>query len=202
MDGPNRPSQRLRRSAAAPWTDDRIELLKARWSQGASARQISEEFGCGMTRNAVLGKLHRLGIARGSRHAVAGRKASAAERARRSDSGLLRPPPAPDMGGLRPRQQRSVPAWVRDAKPYIDDPLLDVAVPTSQRRSFLELDNRTCRWPIGDPGKPDLQFCGAEPREGKPYCAPHCARAYRPRVENAPGGSNKPAHRFISKTAA
>jgi hypothetical protein len=108
MDGPNRLPQRLGRSAGAPWSDDRTELLKARWSQGASARQISEEFGCGMTRNAVLGKLHRLGVARGSHHAVAGRKASAAERARRSDSGLLRPPPAPDMGGLQPRRQRSV----------------------------------------------------------------------------------------------
>jgi hypothetical protein len=72
---------------------------------------------------------------------------------------------------------------VTDATPYIDDPLVDTDIPPPQRRSFLELTSHTCRWPIGDPSNSDFFFCGAEPSQHKPYCAAHCARAYRPRQQ-------------------
>ena len=87
--------------------------------------------------------------------------------------------------GARARD-RPPPAWVAAAEPYVDDPLTDAGIPFSQRRSLLELSERTCRWPVGDPGSAAFFYCGAEPVAGKPYCAAHCARAYRPPDDATP----------------
>jgi GcrA cell cycle regulator len=164
--------------------------LRARWSQGASARQIAKELGGGISRKAVLGKVRRLGLAQPSPYGGARRKRSAAERDRRARKRAPGGRPGGHVGGMHPSPHRSVPAWVSHARSHIDDPLADADIPLSQRRSLLELDRRTCRWPIGNPGSPDFLFCGAEPRKGKPYCAAHCARAYLPEKETTLRAAN------------
>jgi GcrA cell cycle regulator len=179
-----------RRSLPSLWTKERIARLKARWSAGATAKEISKELAHGISRSAVLGAIRRLGLAhlspyggrRGRRrkhgnynkardgrvkNAVAGKAGRRSTRA-----------PAPEPAPLSGRPERQPPAWVRNAKPYVDDPRVDADVPLLQRRSFLELDKSTCRWPVGDPCRPDFFFCGARPLAGKPYCAAHAARAY------------------------
>jgi GcrA cell cycle regulator len=163
----------MRSGATSPWTDERIERLKTRWSQGASARQIARELGHGISRSAVLGKIHRLGIAGMSPHAGARGQQPAGKilRGRRRGTGL---------GVVA---QQPLPAWVIGARPYVDDPLRDAGIPMQQRRPLLGLSDGTCRWPVGDPASSDFFFCGAEPIRGKPYCAAHCARAYRPETE-------------------
>jgi hypothetical protein len=65
------------------------------------------------------------------------------------------------------------------AQPYADDPLADADIPPAQRRALVDLDGKTCRWPVGDPSSPHFFFCGAVPLAGKPYCDRHAARAYR-----------------------
>jgi GcrA cell cycle regulator len=164
-------SQRAPGAPASPWTDERLDRLKVRWSQGATARQISQELGHGISRCAVLGKIHRLRIEDASLH-VAGLGI---------DAGRPVLKPVQFAGAERSRQPRVLPTWVVNAKPYIDDAGVDADIPHSQRRSFSELNGGTCRWPVGEPGQSNLFFCGAEPLPTKPYCAAHCARAYRRR---------------------
>jgi hypothetical protein len=78
-------------------------------------------------------------------------------------------------------------AWIVAAKPYADDPAIDASIPAAHRRYFLDLDSQSCRWPVGDPASPDFFFCGAQPLVDKPYCAEHCARAYRAQEAPARG---------------
>jgi GcrA cell cycle regulator len=179
------------RSRPSPWTRRWVTRLKARWAAGATAKEISEELAHGISRSAVLSAVHRFGIVHlspfGGRR---GRRRKDGKRGRAGDRRLIRAtagratgrracapaaPPAPLPGNAQPQ----LPAWVRNAKPYVDDPRVDADVPLSQRRSFLELDSSTCRWPVGDPCQSDFFFCGARPLEGKPYCAAHDARAYQ-----------------------
>jgi GcrA cell cycle regulator len=182
----------MRRYATSRWTDERIALVKTLWAQGASARRIARELGDDISRSAVLGKIHRLGIVQTSPNSGA----------RRSESRNARPAPRRehDAAGELSGSQDGVPAWVRNAEPYIDDPLVDADIPTSRRRVLLELTGRVCRWPVGDPSRSDFFFCGAETFPGKPYCAAHCARAYRPEEEaTRPEGASVPGRARISR---
>lgn len=131
------------------WLEERIMILKQRWVEGASAGVIAKELG--VSRNAVIGKVHRLGLEARKKHPVGGRPVSTHKRVRKPILKLIPPP------------------------------IADELIPIDQRRHFLELTPKCCRWPIGDPHSGfwdgDLFFCGAEAVEGKPYCAPHAWRA-------------------------
>jgi GcrA cell cycle regulator len=187
MEGSIILRRRRRTTAKSPWTQERVEYSTARWSEGASARQISRELGHGISRSAVLGLIYRLGIAdlspfggrrgrRSNKKAAGAKKAGAKKTTRAKGARARKRSPAP-----RPvwTYRRLLPAWVGDANPYVDDPGIDAAIPHAQRRSLLELTDDTCRWPVGDPCAADFFFCGAPPLPGKPYCAAHCARAER-----------------------
>ena len=151
------------------WNDERVEMLKRLWAEGLSASHIATELG-GVTRNAVIGKVHRLGLS--------GRAKSAA------------------TANPRPRKTRAHPQMMRVARPAMrgntalatafdyeieaEPEMLDNVVPMGQRRSLLELSEHTCRWPIGDPGDADFFFCGGQSAAGLPYCSHHCRVAYQP----------------------
>jgi GcrA cell cycle regulator len=143
-----------------------------RWSQGASARQISRELGAGISRSAVLGKIHRLGIAQ---FAPYDRRYDEARsrRAPRAAKYLGRAP-------VPPQGRVELTSWIAITEPYRDDPTLDAGIPPAQRRSLLELTGETCRWPVGDPARADFFFCGAPPIGDGPYCAEHHLRARAP----------------------
>lgn len=157
--------------ARSPWTEERIAYVRTRWSSGASARRISDELGNGISRNAVLGLLHRLELARLS--PFAGRRGRRSDRTMAGRFAHFYPSRAetPISAPATP------PAWVANARPYVDDPGSDAGIRPSQRRTLLQLDDRTCRWPVGDPCRPDFFFCGAKPVRGKPYCAAHDMRS-------------------------
>jgi len=188
ISGPLRPSPDpegsivgvMRQFATSPWTEERIEHVKTRWSQGASARQIARELGNVVSRSAVLGKVHRLGIAQSSPNCGARDHQLERKNARHAPASAHKRMRERDAAGALADSRRQIPAWVRDAEPYIDNPLVDAGIPFAQRRVFLELSGRSCRWPVGDPRRSDFFFCGAEAFPGKPYCLAHCARAYRP----------------------
>src|SRR5947209_815651 len=151
------------------WSDDRVEQLKKLWESGLSASQIAAELGA-VTRNAVIGKVHRLGLA-----GRAKAPSSAAPRARkpRAHSHALRPG-RPSLRGNTALAQ----AYELDFEPQPE--LIDNIIPLGQRRSLLELNDETCRWPIGDPGQADFFFCGGQTITGLPYCAYHSRVAYQP----------------------
>jgi GcrA cell cycle regulator len=151
------------------WTDERVEQLKKLWSDGLSASQIAAELG-GITRNAVIGKVHRLGL---SGRAKSTSSASARPRKARSQSHMLRIGRASIRGNTALAHAYEVDA---EAEPE----LIENIIPIGQRRTILELTEQTCRWPVGDPGSADFFFCGGNTLGGLPYCAYHSRVAYQP----------------------
>jgi GcrA cell cycle regulator len=150
------------------WTDERVELLKKLWSDGLSASQIAAALG-GVTRNAVIGKVHRLGL---SGRAKSASSAGPRPRKARSSSHMLRMARASIRGNTALAH-----AYEFDTEATPE--LIDNIIPIGQRRTLLELTEQTCRWPIGDPGSGDFFFCGGIPIGGLPYCAYHSRVAYQ-----------------------
>ena len=139
------------------WTEDRVDVLKKLWLEGLSASQIAKQLGGGVTRNAVIGKVHRLGLS--------GRAAPS-----KPTRIIVRPPrPRPAVSVSQPRRVEThsapvVRAYVRDEAPG--------------SATVLTLNARSCRWPIGDPSNGDFTFCGQGAAHG-PYCEHHAAVAYQ-----------------------
>jgi GcrA cell cycle regulator len=150
-----------------------MRLLRRRWRQGARVREIAAELGHGFTKNAVIAKIHRLGIAELSPFGGAPGRRYAAKTIRN----VPKPASAPSVALWYRRGPP--PAWVVNAQPYVEDARVDARIPRRQRRSLLQLSDGSCRWPVGDPSSPHFFFCGAPAARNKPYCAEHCARAVR-----------------------
>jgi GcrA cell cycle regulator len=152
------------------WTDERVELLKKLWADGLSASQIAGELG-GITRNAVIGKVHRLGLSGRAKS-----PSSSAPRVRKPRSHMMRVP----RSSMRGNTALAL-AYEMEQEP--EPELIENIIPLGQRRTLLELNEDTCRWPIGDPATPDFFFCGGKPLTGLPYCNYHSRAAYQPANE-------------------
>lgn len=156
------------------WTDERVEHLKKLWSDGLSASQIAAELG-GITRNAVIGKVHRLGL---SGRAKAPSTAVPRPRKPRANAPMFRAP-RPMMRGNT--ALAALPVYEIESEPE-PEPIENI-VPIGQRCTILELNEDKCRWPIGDPGQADFFFCGGKTVTGLPYCGYHSRIAYQPVAE-------------------
>jgi len=170
--------------ARVSWTDERVEKLRELWADGLSASQIANVLG-GITRNAVMGKVHRLGISK--------RKAAKAEEAKPPK---VKPTPAAGKAAPEPAAgaaaiERRIPPNIRDASqpraPGAPTPEEEAARATlveiqkfAKRIPLMDLTERTCKWPIGDPLEDDFAFCGLACVPGKPYCEHHVAIAFQP----------------------
>ena len=152
------------------WTDERVELLKKLWADGLSASQIAGELG-GITRNAVIGKVHRLGLSGRAKS-----PSSSAPRARKPRSHMMRVQRPMSRGNAALAL-----AYEMDQEP--EPELIENIIPIGQRRTLLELNEDTCRWPIGDPATSEFFFCGGKPLGGLPYCNYHSRVAYQPANE-------------------
>jgi GcrA cell cycle regulator len=152
------------------WTDERVELLKKLWSDGLSASQIAAELG-GITRNAVIGKVHRLGL---SGRAKAPSSSVPRQRKPRAASQMFRAP----RTMMRGATALAMPAY--DYEPEPEPVPIENIIPIGQRCALVELTDEKCHWPIGDPGQPDFFFCGGKTNAGMPYCAYHARIAYQP----------------------
>ncbi|MEO1493713.1 MAG: GcrA family cell cycle regulator [Pseudomonadota bacterium] len=184
------------------WTEERVEKLKELWNEGMSASQIAKVLG-GVTRNAVIGKVHRLGLSNRGTSAPGGEaEAKTAEPAKPKTSKATKPaaPPkaATPPAAEQPAQPPAAPATTRRTAPVIRDatqprapgaptPEEEAARATlaeiekfARRVSLLDLTERTCKWPIGDPTDENFAFCGLPCVPGKPYCENHVAVAFQP----------------------
>lgn len=158
------------------WTDERVEVLKKLWAEGLSASQIANRLG-GVTRNAVIGKVHRLGLS--------GRTTTSRVKAPRQ-----RRRTAPHSGGggggqtFRTHGNVALKAYYEadpDAEVQLAPaPVEELVIPISERASILSLKESMCRWPIGDPGEEEFHFCGRHSDQGVPYCEFHSRVAYQP----------------------
>ena len=146
------------------WTEDRVEILTKLWAEGLSASQIAKQLG-GVTRNAVIGKVHRLGLsgrAKPSRPAVRRAAKPAKAKAR-----VVSPPRTPKVAAV---VEETPPPPPVEAKP----------LPNGEYATILTIRDHMCKWPIGDPTSSDFRFCGRRNKSGEPYCDAHCSVAYQP----------------------
>ncbi len=157
------------------WTDERVELLKKLWSEGLSASQIATQLG-GVSRNAVIGKVHRLKLS------GRGRASSATPRPKKAAPGAktVRPsrPLTASIGSVA-LQTQFEPMLETAPAPRLNS----VILPMSRHLKLVELSERTCKWPSGDPLAEEFSFCGHDVGEGGPYCLYHSKLAYQPASE-------------------
>ena len=198
------------------WTDERVETLKKMWAEGQSASQIAKELG-GVTRNAVIGKVHRLGLS--NRVGPGGEEGVEEELAAPVAPPVAPPEPVrpahvveePRVAAAPVAPERPAPAAAAApaAQPPViaPIPLRKAIIPAGQplppqpsaneispealasvrevekrakKLTLMELTERTCKWPIGDPATEDFWFCGLPSVAGKPYCEAHVGVAFQP----------------------
>ena len=201
------------------WTDERVETLKKMWAEGQSASQIAKELG-GVTRNAVIGKVHRLGLS--NRVGPGGTESEEEELAAAPEPIQPAAPPVAEVVEAVPEAVEPVPpvmperppvAPVAAAAPAASPPMMapiplrKAIIPAGQplppqpsaneispealasvrevekrakKLKLMELTERTCKWPIGDPATEDFWFCGLPSVAGKPYCEAHVGVAFQP----------------------
>jgi GcrA cell cycle regulator len=194
------------------WTDERVETLKKMWNEGQSASQIAKELG-GVTRNAVIGKVHRLGLSNRAGAApapaapvapkpAAKEKAPAAKPAKAEAPQPAAAPRAPakpvapveeeeivDENGIPMSAARR--AIIPAGQPLPPQPSANEISPealakvneiekVAKRLTLMELTEKTCKWPVGDPATPNFWFCGLPVQQGKPYCEAHVGVAFQP----------------------
>ncbi|MEL7303003.1 MAG: GcrA family cell cycle regulator [Pseudomonadota bacterium] len=173
------------------WTDDRVDTLKKLWAEGLSASQIAARLG-GVSRNAVIGKVHRLGL---SGRATTSRSKPSRPRSR---IGTIRRPP-------KPRFQNGNPAlralYQIEGDGYTAPPEdLDIAI--EDRVKLIDLEECSCRWPIGDPQTAEFGFCNRKKAPGLNYCEVHARRAFQPPQSRKRSGTGQPAPQETPAIAA
>jgi GcrA cell cycle regulator len=186
------------------WNDERVAILKKMWLEGNSASEIAKELG-NITRNAVIGKVHRLGLSNRDTNISKG-GATPSKAIKNVKRG--RPPKTNQEPKKRGRPKK--PSGPTDFHEKISDDdqsisasadsklsrasklevVSDLSEETikdllkvemkSKKISLMELTERTCKWPIGDPATDTFWFCGHESEPGKPYCKTHISIAFQP----------------------
>ena len=195
------------------WTDERVETLKRMWGEGQSASQIARELG-GVTRNAVIGKVHRLGL---SNRTLAGETpADAAEATPEATVEATATSTEAEAATESPEARTAAETAADTPEAEADDqeeaatavmlhrrPIITAGQPLppqpsaneisaealatvrevekrARKLTLMELTERTCKWPVGDPATPDFWFCGLPAQAGKPYCEAHVGVAFQP----------------------
>ncbi len=171
------------------WNDERVELLKKLWAEGMTASQISAALG-GVTRNAVIGKIHRLGLS--GRTKSSGDGAAVAAAPEMVEETL----PPVNQTGAAPAPVQPEPVAAAPVPPRVEEPPArpapvirpampksEVVVPFVERTTIMTLTANACRWPIGDPGSEGFHFCGKRSQPGIPYCTEHARIAYQPSAD-------------------
>ncbi|MDX1580349.1 MAG: GcrA family cell cycle regulator [Alphaproteobacteria bacterium] len=166
------------------WTDDRVKKLKQLWNKGLSASQIAEELG-DVTRNAVIGKAHRLGLSsRPSpvKQASSGKKAAKPKAKAEPAKKTAKAPAKKKAPAAKAAAETESKPAAKSTKKAAEPAKKQVAKKkdgSSERITILTLTERMCKWPIGHPGEEDFHFCGKHSEPGQPYCAMHSELAFQ-----------------------
>ena len=186
------------------WSDERVAILKKMWLEGSSASEIAKELG-NITRNAVIGKVHRLGLSnRDTNNSKSGSSISNAKKSvkrgrppkvNKEEKKRGRPHKLKDPGDFpRALDEKEKSTTSSGKEKSLDDRKIKVVSDLSdetlqnilkvemksKKISLMELTERTCKWPIGDPATDTFWFCGHESEPGKPYCKTHISIAFQP----------------------
>ena len=201
------------------WTSERVHLLTILWQKGNSASQIATELGEGVSRNAVIGKIHRLGLSQRSESNNEGNndKNNIRNGRRTSKKSTLAEKISPDISehtslnakiekkkGRKKVERKPNKSLKNPREPNTNEEILDTQSEQppqhtgaseldkealadmielekrAKKLTLMELTERTCKWPIGDPATDKFWFCGHQAENGKPYCSTHVAIAFQP----------------------
>ena len=139
-----------------PWDDNNVSKLRELWDQGLPTAQIGKLLG--FTKNAVVGKAHRIGLER--------RPSPIRRTAVKPDRKKARSPIIPKLNfEVKKDEVKENPVHQQTFQPLV-------------KNLFTKSLKRGCEWPEGHPDESDFKFCGKERFEDKPYCIDHCAVAY------------------------
>lgn len=169
------------------WTDANVEILRTYIEKGCSAGYIArhippDQSGVRPSRNAIIGKAHRLGFKFKAQRDTSLPVGKPAHKPAKPAASTVKAatPAARVFGPIRKPPVR------KPEPPAATLPKAPVAAPEppetdcTGRFAILGLTNETCRWPIGEPTSPDFRFCLSQAVEGKPYCPGHGQMAYDP----------------------
>lgn len=156
------------------WTDDRVATLTKLWADGLSASQIAKELG-EVTRNAVIGKVHRLGLSGRAKPSRPKRTAKAAPKP--AITAKVAPKARTPRAPSAPRTPQQI---VEAAAVPAPPPLEAKAMSNGEFATILTITDHMCKWPIGDPSKSEFRFCGRKTDPDEPYCVAHSRVAYQP----------------------
>jgi GcrA cell cycle regulator len=184
------------------WTDERVNLLIKLWTDGLSASQIAGQLG-GVTRNAVIGKVHRLKLEGRTKTQAAAPEAVVKAKPTIAEQTLVETEVEIDVpvryaavaqssgrpvmrsvggggGGMHGATALKMDPVI---EVVVDEPLPRVSgevVPISRNLTLIQLSDRTCKWPLGDPLSADFRFCGNGSNDASPYCQYHARIAFQP----------------------
>jgi GcrA cell cycle regulator len=154
------------------WTDDRVAVLTKMWGEGKTAAEIAKTLG-GVTRNAVIGKAHRLKLSNRASPIPQPKKAANANASAAN-------PAKVEKKRFTAKPQKDE----HDHIAVVKAPETKKEIPAGGRVAMVDLSPRQCRWPSGDPREDDFSFCGEESVQGLPYCLDHCQVAYQTATRN------------------
>lgn len=182
------------------WTKDKVSTLEKMWKSGKSAAEIAKALGSGVTRNAVIGKAHRLGLSGrptapkkkvpAAKTEAPAKTVKAASTAKTAAKPSAKAAPATGKGASAimsavKKTGKTTATPVRSAVAKVANdgevtpPHRFKEEPSPVAVSLLELTDKMCRWPIGDPKDDDFHFCGRASRAGTPYCDHHASVAFQ-----------------------
>ena len=157
------------------WTDEKVAKLKELWGKGNTASQIAEIIG-GMSRNAVIGKAHRLNLS-------AKVKTRAATSNQNFDNSL-------EQKGLVIKRKRNS---------KFKSLIIDKDFEPENPKQLEELDESLCKWPIGHPDEKSFYFCGRSSLKDFSYCKLHLLYAYQPKGKKEELTDKEDEPEFIEK---
>jgi GcrA cell cycle regulator len=170
-------------SIASGWTEERVSTMKKLWLDGVSASEIAKQMG-DVTRNAVIGKVHRLGLNDRATPSKPSRPAPTVSHRVRATSG--------NISNRAPEAKPRVPAkHILESKEI-------VLLTKRGLETSLTLSKYSCKWPIGDPTEDTFSFCGRKAEVNRPYCQGHTQFAYKPSTPKARASEDRGYHRFIA----
>lgn len=165
-----------------PWTDERVEMAKGMWKKGNTATKIASHLG--VSRNAVLGKMHRLGLS----HRTSLSPLKEKQTLRRLALKIAKSAKSSAKRRIPP----SIPGFAADVCTRTDT-FGDVA----RIANVVDLEPHHCRWPIGEPGHAGFGFCGNQKLPGVSYCLTHARRA-----TDAPRPKTRPIAKVLALVEA